>query len=47
MEISDATCQGSISQMTSDFPAGERYGLAQQIPRAAVSIPGNIAESAG
>ncbi|MEO6555730.1 MAG: four helix bundle protein [Nitrospiraceae bacterium] len=33
--------------MTSDFRAEERYGLAQQMRRAAVSIPSNIAEGAG
>jgi four helix bundle protein len=37
----------AIYQMTSDFPTEERYGLAQQMRRAAVSIPSNIAEGAG
>lgn len=37
----------AVFQMTSDFPAEERYGLAQQRQRAAVSIPSNIAEGAG
>lgn len=37
----------AVYQMTSDFPAEERYGLAQQMQRAAVSIPSNIAEGAG
>lgn len=36
-----------IYQMTSVFPVEERYGLAQQMRRAAVSIPSNIAEGAG
>lgn len=34
----------SIYEMTSVFPAEERYGLSQQMRRAAVSIPSNIAE---
>lgn len=29
-----------------DFPADERYGLASQMRRAAVSIPSNLAEGA-
>ena len=33
-----------VYQVTETFPAHERYGLAGQIQRAAVSIPSNIAE---
>ena len=36
-----------VYQMTSTFPMEERYGLAQQMRRAAVSIPSNLAEGAG
>ncbi|MDD4927948.1 MAG: four helix bundle protein [Gallionella sp.] len=36
-----------VYQMTSTFPLEERYGLAQQMRRAAVSIPSSIAEGAG
>ena len=36
-----------VYQMTSTFPPEERYGLSQQMRRAAVSIPSNLAEGAG
>jgi len=36
-----------IYRSTADFPKHELYGLSQQIRRAAVSLPSNIAEGKG
>ena len=35
-----------IYKLTSDYPQSELYGLANQMRRAAVSVPSNIAEGA-
>ena len=35
-----------VYEVTSTYPADERYGLISQIRRAAASIPANIAEGA-
>lgn len=37
----------SIYQLTKEFPDTEKFGLTNQIRRAVVSIPSNIAEGAG
>jgi four helix bundle protein len=38
---------GEIYRSTANFPKHEIYGLSQQMRRAAVSIPSNIAEGKG
>ena len=37
----------SVYRITKNFPKDEMYGIVNQIRRAAVSIPSNIAEGAG
>jgi four helix bundle protein len=45
--ISGGAVAVSVYRVTSKFPKHELYGLSQQLRRAAVSIPSNIAEGKG
>jgi four helix bundle protein len=45
-EIASEVASGEIRQVRT-FPALERFGLGDQLARAAVSVPANIAEGCG
>src|SRR3989442_9515727 len=45
-EIAAEVATGAIRQVRT-FPSLERFGLGDQLARAAVSVPGNIAEACG
>ena len=41
------TFVGDVYKATASFPVDERFGLSQQLRRAAISVTSNVAEGAG